>query len=132
MYHTVRDTPTTGEHMTISSTVTNTVPGRTRVRTTPSLREVQAMYGDTPVEAYDPHFLMHPGQQKRSLGKIKLIADTAESLLADPVVGVNWITCAFVAERAGVSIGSIYRYFEDIIAILDYVWPERVNTFSRV
>jgi len=102
-----------------------------KVRKTPTLLQVQAMYGDVPVGPYDPHFLVREGKQGRAVAKIKLITKAGEKLLADPKVGLNNITTAMVAARVKMSIGSFYRYFEDITALLDYIWPERVVTFKR-
>jgi AcrR family transcriptional regulator len=47
-------------------------------------------------------------------------------------IGRDAFTTSDVAKQAGVSIGTLYRYFEDRIAILDAVWPERKDiTFDE-
>ena len=46
--------------------------------------------------------------------------------------GRDRFTTADIAAEAGVSIGTIYRYFADRVAILDHVWPNRRDTFPGV
>jgi len=43
--------------------------------------------------------------------------------------GRDRFTTAQVAVEAGVSIGTVYRYFKDRVAILDAVWPDRESPF---
>jgi AcrR family transcriptional regulator len=55
-------------------------------------------------------------QQVRSQRRVSLILDTAADLFAE--VGYEPATTNSIAERAGISIGSLYRYFSDKDAIL--------------
>jgi AcrR family transcriptional regulator len=55
-------------------------------------------------------------QQVRSQQRVDLILDTAADLFAE--VGYESMTTNSIAERAGISIGSLYRYFSDKDAIL--------------
>jgi AcrR family transcriptional regulator len=55
-------------------------------------------------------------QQARSQQRVNLILDTAADLFAE--VGYEPATTNSIAERAGISIGSLYRYFSDKDAIL--------------
>jgi AcrR family transcriptional regulator len=55
-------------------------------------------------------------QQSRSQQRVDLILDTAAVLFTE--VGYENATTNAIAERAGISIGSLYRYFPDKDAIL--------------
>jgi AcrR family transcriptional regulator len=55
-------------------------------------------------------------QQARSQRRVDLILDTAADLFAE--IGYESATTNSIAERAGISIGSLYRYFSDKDAIL--------------
>ena len=55
-------------------------------------------------------------QQTRSQQRVDLILDVAAELFAE--VGYESATTNAIAERAGISIGSLYRYFPDKDAIL--------------
>jgi len=55
-------------------------------------------------------------QQERSPQRVNLILDTAADLFAE--VGYESATTNGIARRAGISIGSLYRYFPDKDAIL--------------
>ena len=55
-------------------------------------------------------------QQTRSQERVGLILDTAADLFAE--VGYEATTTNAIADRAGISIGSLYRYFPDKDAIL--------------
>jgi AcrR family transcriptional regulator len=50
-------------------------------------------------------------QQDRSRRRVDLILDTAADLFAE--IGYESATTNSIAERAGISIGSLYRYFSD-------------------
>ena len=60
--------------------------------------------------------MRHRPQQARSQERVDLILDTAAELIAE--VGYETVTTNAIAERAGISIGSLYRYFPDKDAIL--------------
>jgi AcrR family transcriptional regulator len=55
-------------------------------------------------------------QQERGQQRVDLILDTAAELVAEE--GYEALTTNAIAERAGISIGSLYRYFPDKSAIL--------------
>jgi len=97
-------------------------------RLTPSLEQVRQENGGKRVKKYDKRFLLKEGQQARAKETIHRITTAAEELLKDPSVGLNWISIQFVVERSGISTGSPYTYFEDIVALLDYIWPDRQTT----
>jgi hypothetical protein len=96
-----------------------------KVRKTPTLMELQDLYG--PIERYDQRFLRETGEQDRAHATLKKLVDAAEVLISDPLVGLNRFSTAMVSELAGMSVGTFYRYFEDDVALLDYIWPERVT-----
>jgi AcrR family transcriptional regulator len=54
--------------------------------------------------------------QARSSERIDALLDAASAVVAE--VGIERLTTAMVAERAGASIGTVYRYFPDRIAVL--------------
>lgn len=60
--------------------------------------------------------MRHRPQQARSQERVDLILDTAAEFIAE--VGYEAVTTNAIAERAGISIGSLYRYFPDKDAIL--------------
>ena len=55
-------------------------------------------------------------QQSRGQQRIDLVLDTAAELFAE--IGYESATTNAIADRAGISIGSLYRYFPDKDAIL--------------
>lgn len=61
--------------------------------------------------------------QTRSRATVTRIEDAARIVLAR--TGRDRLTTSEVAKQAGMSIGSLYRYFPDRVAILDRIWPER-------
>ncbi|MFN2272343.1 MAG: TetR/AcrR family transcriptional regulator, partial [Anaerolineae bacterium] len=60
--------------------------------------------------------MRHRPQQARSQERVDLILDTAAKFIAE--VGYEAVTTNAIAERAGISVGSLYRYFSDKEAIL--------------
>lgn len=73
-------------------------------------------------------------QQPRSQQRVDLILDTAAMLFTE--VGYKNATTNAIAERAGISIGSLYRYFPDKDAILrtlaDRYRREMLTLFDQV
>lgn len=54
--------------------------------------------------------------QARSTARLTALLDAAATVVDD--IGFERLTTAMVAERAGASIGTVYRYFPDRIAVL--------------
>jgi AcrR family transcriptional regulator len=54
--------------------------------------------------------------QVRSSKRLAALLDATAEVLAD--IGYETLTTAMVADRAGASIGTVYRYFPDRIAVL--------------
>jgi len=73
-------------------------------------------------------------QQARSTDLVAAILQAAVQVLATE--GANRFTTARVAERAGVSVGSVYQYFPNKAAILFRLqadeWRETAETLSRI
>ena len=55
--------------------------------------------------------------QARSTARLTGLLDAAASIIDE--IGYERLTTAMVAERAGASIGTVYRYFPDRIAVVD-------------
>lgn len=55
--------------------------------------------------------------QARSAARLSSLLDAAAAVVDE--VGYERLTTAMVAERAGASIGTVYRYFPDRIAVLE-------------
>lgn len=64
-------------------------------------------------------------QQKRAAARVEAIKKAAITLYNDPAIGRDRFTTAQVADLAGCSIGSVYRYFTDRVALLDAIAPDR-------
>jgi AcrR family transcriptional regulator len=60
--------------------------------------------------------MRHVPQQTRSQQRVDLILETASLLFSE--VGYEAVTTNAIAERADISIGSLYRYFPDKEAIM--------------
>lgn len=54
--------------------------------------------------------------QARSQLRVELLLDTTAKLVDE--VGIEGVTTGLLAERAGVSIGSVYRFFPDRISLM--------------
>lgn len=67
--------------------------------------------------------------QARSSERISTLLDAASAVVAD--VGIERLTTAMVAERAGASIGTVYRYFPDRIAVLGAMSQRGFERFLR-
>lgn len=58
----------------------------------------------------------HEPVQARAALRIEALLDAAAAVVVDH--GIEHLTTALVAERAGASIGTVYRYFPDRVAVL--------------
>jgi AcrR family transcriptional regulator len=65
--------------------------------------------------------------QARSAARLIALLDAAASIVDE--VGIERLTTAMVAERAGASIGTVYRYFPDRIVLLQALGA---RNFERV
>ncbi|WP_213817042.1 TetR/AcrR family transcriptional regulator [Glaciihabitans sp. dw_435] len=67
--------------------------------------------------------------QSRAYATLGKIEDAIRAVLCDPDIGRDRFSTGQVAELAGVSIGTVYRYFPDRRAMLEHIWPERADTY---
>lgn len=65
--------------------------------------------------------------QARSTARLTSLLDAAAAAI--DAIGYERMTTAMVAERAGASIGTVYRYFPDRIAVLQSVSARAVDRF---
>ncbi|WP_293167775.1 TetR family transcriptional regulator [Microcella sp.] len=63
--------------------------------------------------------------QARSTARLATLLDSAASVIDE--IGYERLTTAMVAERAGASIGTVYRYFPDRIAVLQSLAARNVE-----
>jgi AcrR family transcriptional regulator len=69
--------------------------------------------------------------QARSAARLTSLLDSAAAIIDE--VGFERLTTAMVAERAGASIGTVYRYFPDRIALLQALGSRNLERIlSRV
>ncbi|HWR84690.1 MAG TPA: TetR/AcrR family transcriptional regulator [Rhodoglobus sp.] len=69
--------------------------------------------------------------QARSTARLTTLLDAAAAIVDE--IGFERLTTAMVAERAGASIGTVYRYFPDRIALLQALGARNLErTLSRV
>ena len=67
--------------------------------------------------------------QARSAARVNALLDAASHVMQE--LGHEQLTTAMVAERAGASIGTVYRYFPDRIAVLQAVASRNLERSSR-
>lgn len=67
--------------------------------------------------------------QARSTARVNALLDAASDVMHE--LGHEQLTTAMVAERAGASIGTVYRYFPDRIAVLQAVASRNLERSSR-
>jgi DNA-directed RNA polymerase specialized sigma24 family protein len=67
--------------------------------------------------------LRHEPKQARSKSTIGSLEAAARTVINRS--GRDRFTTAEIAEEAGVSIGTLYRYFSDRSDVLDRIWPDR-------
>jgi AcrR family transcriptional regulator len=74
--------------------------------------------------------LRHKPLQARSTARLEQILAAARVVLAED--GRDRLTTARIAQVAGCSIGTLYRYFPDRVMILDAIAPDRDNPLNRL
>lgn len=67
--------------------------------------------------------------QQRSAARLSGLLDAAAAVVDE--VGFDRITTAMVAERAGASIGTVYRYYPDRVAVLHALHERAVLRFRQ-
>jgi AcrR family transcriptional regulator len=65
--------------------------------------------------------------QQRSTARLSGLLDAAANVVDE--VGFDRITTAMVAERAGASIGTVYRYYPDRVAVLHALRERSIQRF---
>lgn len=66
--------------------------------------------------------------QARSTARLSALLDAAAAVIDD--IGYERLTTAMVAEKAGASIGTVYRYFPDRIAVLQSLSARNLSEFT--
>jgi AcrR family transcriptional regulator len=67
--------------------------------------------------------------QARSTARLVTLLDSAAAVIDE--IGYERLTTAMVAERAGASIGTVYRYFPDRIVVLQGLIARFLNQFAE-
>ncbi|MDH6237203.1 TetR/AcrR family transcriptional regulator [Cryobacterium sp. CG_9.6] len=67
--------------------------------------------------------------QQRSAARLSGLLDAAASVVDE--VGFDRITTAMIAERAGASIGTVYRYYPDRVAVLNALHERTVQRLRQ-
>ncbi|GAA0416554.1 TetR family transcriptional regulator [Leifsonia naganoensis] len=67
--------------------------------------------------------------QERSAARVDALLDAAAEVVDE--IGFDRLTTAMVAERAGASIGTVYRYFPDRIVLLQALRDRAVLRYRR-
>jgi AcrR family transcriptional regulator len=81
---------------------------------------------DAPAPTTQP--LRREPMQRRSVARVQRMLDAAQELVAE--VGYDALTTTLIAERAGVSIGSLYQFFPDKQAVVRAVALRNLEIFS--
>lgn len=71
------------------------------------------------------HGLRYEPIQKRAVSTRLRILRAAKEAIEEK--GRDRFTTADVVDRAGLSIGTVYRYFEDRVAIIKVLYPDAVE-----
>lgn len=67
--------------------------------------------------------------QRRSTQRLDALLDAAAEIVDD--IGFERLTTQMVAERAGASIGTVYRYFPDRVAVLHALRERAIHRFRE-
>jgi AcrR family transcriptional regulator len=79
--------------------------------------------------APDAALLRNEPVQARSTARLAALLDSAAGVIDE--IGYERLTTAMVAERAGASIGTVYRYFPDRIVVLQGLSSRFLQGFSE-
>lgn len=66
--------------------------------------------------------------QSRSAERVAQLRQAARDAIA--TIGIERFTTADVARISGSSIGTVYRYFVDRVAVLDDLYPNRITVLE--
>jgi len=105
--------------------VTAPVPPK---RSEPALERDRASAARAARAAEPPANRRQP-QQARSQAKVDGLLDATDALITE--IGVDHITTTLVAARAGVAVGSLYRYFDGVPALLDGLAGRHIERFGN-
>lgn len=83
---------------------------------------------NTDAKSSAPNIRVEPVQQ-RGAERLDTILDAAGAVVDD--VGPDRMTTAIIAKRAGASIGTVYRYFPDRVAVLHALRERAVSRFHE-
>src|SRR3954462_7908673 len=75
------------------------------------------------------HPLRRAPMQRRSVERVQRMLDAAQQLVAE--VGYDALTTTLIAERADVSIGSLYQFFPDKQAVVRAVALRNLERFTE-
>jgi AcrR family transcriptional regulator len=67
-------------------------------------------------------------QQARSQAKVAALLDAADAIVID--AGIDGLTTTLVAARAGVAVGSLYRYFDGVPALIEALAVRHTEAFA--
>lgn len=85
--------------------------------------------GGSSVQAQQAQQTRTEPMQQRSAARLSALLDAAAAVVDE--VGFDRITTAMVAERAGASIGTVYRYYPDRVAVLHALRERAVLRFRQ-
>ncbi len=89
---------------------------REKIGSAPIPKVVTIISSSSPLSASTLGTIRVEPVQVRSSKRLVALLDATANVIAD--IGYETLTTAMVAERAGASIGTVYRYFPDRIAVL--------------
>lgn len=80
----------------------------------------------------DPRFFKNRPVNYQGHTTVEKIKNATIALLKDPSVGRETISMCLIADQAGITVTAMYRFFEDVSAVLDFVWPDRRDCVMAV
>jgi AcrR family transcriptional regulator len=77
----------------------------------------------------DVTWLRQTPRQQRSLARVEALLDTAETVFEE--IGYDAATTNFIAERADIPVGTLYRWFPDKSALAEGLASRYVDRFAQ-